>query len=216
MEVLNTDFPNFPNDSSLDSQGDGLSSASDETTLPDEIASLVEKLLLEDKKGEEDVYSVLCDFGGQSVYYATHPLLLTPRAMYLLVHDLSRDPHEIACPPVKQGMFKKFKDHYCLKTNLDYLDFWMTSIASLAGQVPAGPKSEVLPEKLPPVFLVCTHADEPHDWDDPYEMADEVFDFLQRKPYSTQLVDQVFVVDNCPAATLSVQKLSVCGSTSFP
>ena len=49
-EVLNTDFPDFSTVSTLVSQGDGLSSASDETTLPDEIASLVEKLLLEDKK----------------------------------------------------------------------------------------------------------------------------------------------------------------------
>ena len=116
------------------------------------------------KKGEEeDIDFALWDLGGQSVYYVTHPLFLTPRAMYLLVHDLSRDPHEITSPPVKQGMIKKFKDLFCLKTNLDYLDFWMTSIASLAGQVLAGPKSDVLPEKLSPVFLVCTHADEPHD-----------------------------------------------------
>ena len=198
-EALNTDLPNF---NSLDSQGDGISSARVETEVPDEIASLVEKLLFEDKireeeeEKEEEIFSVLWDFGGQSVYYVTHPLFLTPRAMYLLVHDLSRDPYDIANPPVKQGMFKKFKDDYFLKTNLDYLDFWMTSVASLAGQVLTGPKSEVLPEKLPPVFLVCTHADEPCDWDDPYEMAQEVFDFLQRKPYSAQLVDQVFVVDN--------------------
>lgn len=68
----------------------------------------------------------------------------------------------------------------------------MTSIASL-----------VLPEKLPLVVLVCTHADETHDWDDPYEMADDVFDFLLRKPYRTQLVDQVFVVDNTKSGSNS-------------
>ena len=34
-------------------------------------------------------------------------------------------------------------------------------------------------------------------------MAHEVFDFLQRKPYSTQLVDQVFVVVNTKSGSNS-------------
>jgi len=52
---------------------------------------LIEMLLREVDKVEdkEDLYSVLWDFGGQSVYYATHPLFLSPRAIYLLVNDLS-------------------------------------------------------------------------------------------------------------------------------
>ena len=171
--------------------------------MPDEIETLVKKLLQEvDKvKEEDDIYSVLWDFGGQSVYYATHPLFLTAKAMYLLVFDLSRDPNERARPVVKQGMFRKVKDSFSTKTNLDCLDFWMTSVASLASQdedhlVHSGPDSEVLPEKIPPVFLVCTHADKPFDGADPYAQAREVFGSLQAKSYKTQLYDDVFVVDN--------------------
>ena len=172
--------------------------------IPDEITSLIKKLLQEVdkvKEGDEDIYSVLWDFGGQSVYYVTHPLFLTARAMYLLVYDLSRDPHERAKPIVKQGMFKKIEDNFSAKTNLDYLDFWMTSVASLASQdedhqVHSGPKSEVLPGKLPPVFLVCTHADEPFGGADPSVLAREVFGSLQTKPYKTHLYEDVFVVDN--------------------
>ena len=59
--------------------------------IPDDVATLIEMLLREVDKVEdkEDLYSVLWDFGGQSVYYATHPLFLSPRAIYLLVNDLS-------------------------------------------------------------------------------------------------------------------------------
>ena len=169
--------------------------------VPEEIATLVERLLHEVKMEEddEDVYAVLWDFGGQSVYYVTHPLFLTPKAIYLLVCDLSRNPHDKANPLVKQGMFKKIEDNYSLKTNLDYLDFWMTSVASLCSESAkqtGSSKAVMTPEKLPPVFLVCTHADDPHNGVNPRELADEIFDFLQNKPYSAYLFEHVFVVDN--------------------
>ena len=147
---------------------------------------------------EEGIYAVLWDFAGQLVYYATHPLFLTSRAMYLLVNDLSQNPSETAKPVVKQGVYRKFEDSFGKKTNLDYLDFWMSSIASLACENERGPigsNSEVLPEKLPPVFLVCTHADRPYDGGDPSTLARELFGYLQTKPYNKHLHD-VFVVDN--------------------
>jgi len=169
--------------------------------VPEEIAALVERLLHKVKKEEEekDIYSVLWDFGGQSVYYVTHPLFLTPRAIYLLVYDLNRNPHANATPCMRQGMFKKLQDDNHLKTNLDYLDFWMTSVAALAsrnGEQSLSANTVLLPEKCPPVFLVCTHADEPHGGVSPCTLANEIFDFLQNKPYSAHLFEHVFVVDN--------------------
>ena len=184
-------------------RGERASNQSNEQKVPDEIAALVEKLLLEVNNGEDeqDIHSILWDFGGQSVYYVTHPLFLTPRAMYLLVYDLSRNPRDKANPILKQGMFRTIEDHFDLRANLDYLDLWMTSVASLSSQNEvcqehSGSRSVVLPEKLPPVFLVCTHADQPHGGADPFALAHEIFDSLQRKPYSGQLVERVFVVDN--------------------
>ena len=172
--------------------------------IPEEVECLIKKLLQKGNKetDEEDgIYSVLWDFGGQSVYYTTHPLFLTTRAIYLLVYDLSRNPHETAKPVVKQGLFKKFEDSFSRKTNLDFLDFWMNSVASLvsqgeAGQINSGPRSEILPEKLPPVFLVCTHADDPYEGKEPLATALEVFGSLHSKPYKSFLYDDVFVVDN--------------------
>ena len=169
--------------------------------VPEDIANLVERLLHKVKKveDEKDIYSVLWDFGGQSVYYITHPLFLTSRAIYLLAYDLSRNPHDKADPLTKQGMFKKLHDNFSMKTNMEYLDFWMTSVASLAsqrGKQLTSSNRVLLPEKLPPVFLVCTHADEPYGGLDPCTLAGEIFDFLQNKPYSVHLFEHVFVVDN--------------------
>ena len=202
---FNSNLPKTPNVSyhdskPLDTPRDELDHE-DVPKVPEEIATLVERLLHEVKnvENDKDVYSVLWDFGGQSVYYVTHPLFLTSRAIYLLVYDLTRSPHDRANPLVRQGMFKKIEDNFNLKTNMDYLDFWMTSVASLAserGNQPEGSNSVLTPETLPPVFLVCTHADDLHDGVDPSALANEIFDFLQNKPYCGHLFEHVFVVDN--------------------
>jgi len=165
----------------------------------EEIAVRTETLLQNGwVENSDDIHSIMWDFAGQSVYYVTHPLFLTARAIYLLVYDLSQDPHEKAMPVVRQGVYKEIQDNFNLKTNLDYLDFWMTSVASLASQdkdYDVDHESEVLPKKLPAVFLVCTHADKPYSGCDPFKLAYEIFGTLKDKPYGPQLAD-VFVVDN--------------------
>ena len=193
--LVGSDFISMSQEQTISDQ----SPADDIQTVPDDVARLVEVFLREDKdlEREEDIYSVLWDFGGQTVYYTTHPLFLTSRAIYLLVNDLSRHLHDKAKSVMKQGMFTKLQDSFRLKTNADYLDFWMSSVASLAIQDESNSKktkSDLLPE-LPPVFLVCTHADKPCDGGDPRELGRMVFGHLQTKPYKTHLHD-VFIVDN--------------------
>ena len=169
-------------------------------TMPEDVAILIETLKnVDNVEDEEDVYSVFWDFAGQFVYYATHPLFLTVKAIYLLVFDISQDPHERAKCIVKEGMYSRVEDSFSMKTNLDYLDFWMSSIVSLAPQDETNqerPETEALPEKLPPVFLVCTHADTPHGGGDPYTLARNVFRYLQNKPYANHLFEEAFVVNN--------------------
>ena len=173
--------------------------------IPDEVATLIKKLLKEDENAQDDeeIYIILWDFGGQSVYYTTHPLFITARAMYLLVYDLSRDPHELAKPVVKQGLYKKILDSYGTKINLDYLNFWMTSVASLAIETEEQyVRLDRIQLKVPPVFLVCTHADEPNRGADPFALAREVFGSLQTKPFRNHIYKDVFVVDNTKSAGL--------------
>jgi len=171
--------------------------------VPEDVVVATEALLQGGwKDGREHIYSTLWDFSGQSVYYVTHPIFLTARAICCLVYDLSRNPHSVAPPLVKQGVYEPFPEDFNLKTNLDYLDFWMRSVASLASldeNRGLFPKSEGLTKKLPAVFLVCTHADTRRD---SRQLAYKVLGYLRKKPYGSHLVD-VFVVDNAKSGTES-------------
>ena len=162
--------------------------------LPEDIATLVQRLL-ECNNDEDDIYSIIWDFGGQSVYYDTHPIFLTKKAIYILTCDLSHDPNQKANAPTKKGMSGKKEDTYCSKTNLDCLNFWMSSVYSLVcpNTIRQGKLS---PEMLPPVFLVCTHADEPYRTDKITEdLANEIYGSLKEKVYG-KLLKGLFVVDN--------------------
>ena len=176
--------------------------------IPVEVAQRVENLLQKGEKervgDDAEMYSIVWDFAGQPVYYATHPLFLTQRAVYLLVFDLSRGLHARAHPTVKQGMYSMILDNHDCKSNLDYLDFWMTWVASIANQdenqqIRLGQS----PMNIPPVFLVCTHADKPCGGADPFVLAREVFGSLETKPYKNQLYKDVFVVDNTKSGSKS-------------
>ena len=171
--------------------------------IPGEIETLIKKLRDEVDKmeSEDDIYSVLWDFAGESVYYETHQLFLTSKAIYLLVYDLSRDPEESAQPVKKQGVFQKIEEKSCTKTNLDYLDHWMTSVSSQSSRTEdhalySASTFTVLPKTLPPVFLVCTHSDQPFGGKDPSELAIKVYGSLKTKSYGEQLFHAVFNVDN--------------------
>ena len=166
----------------------------DHQKVPENVAVWVEKLLKENKEFMEgnDMYSVIWDFGGQSVFYDTHPIFLTEKAIYILTCDLSCDPYQKADAPVKKGRYRKIQDNDCEKTNFDYLDFWMSSIYSLVSnntdrQEPSSP------ETLPAVFLACTHADEPYTTEG--NPSEEIFGALRDKIYGSLLKD-FFVVDN--------------------
>ena len=162
--------------------------------IPEEIETLIKNLRDEIGKmeSEDDIYSVLWDFAGESVYYETHQLFLTPKAIYLLVYDLSRDPEESEQPVKKQGVFEKIEEKSCTKTNLDYLDHRMTSVSLQSSpnedhDLYSASTSTVLPKTLPPVFLVCTHSDQPFGGKDPSELAIKVYGSLITKSSGGQL-----------------------------
>ena len=165
----------------------------DHQKVPENVAVWVEKLLKENKEFMEgdDMYSVIWDFGGQSVFYDTHPIFLTEKAIYILACNLSCDPYQEADAPVKQGLYEGIEDTGCQKTNFDYLDFWMSSIYSLASNN-TNRQETSLSEPFPAVFLACTHADKPYTKKG--NPSRKIFGAL-RKIYGSLLKD-VFLVDN--------------------
>ena len=166
----------------------------DHQKVPENIAAWVEKLLKDNKEFMEgdDMYSVIWDFGGQSVFYDTHPIFLTEKAIYILTCDLSCDPESKADTPVKEGRYcEEIRDEFCEKTNFDYLDFWMSSIYSLVSNN-ANRQETSSSETLPVVFLACTHADKPYTKKG--NPSQKIFGAL-RKIYGSFLKD-VFIVDN--------------------
>ena len=167
------------------------------STVPEEVAAVTERFLRGGgHDSREDIHFTFWDFAGQSVYYVTHPLFLTARAIFFLVYDLSLNPDDEAKPVLKQGVYEESEESYNIKTNVDYLDFWMRSVASLArGQAEGSRLEETTSVKLPPVFLVCTHADKPYGHSDPEKLARKIFGYLKRKPYGAHLCD-VFWIDN--------------------
>ena len=158
--------------------------------LPEDIAALVQRLLEKNGNDEDDIYSIIWDFGGQSVYYDTHPIFLTRRAIYILACNLSCDPCQKADPPTKKGMGENMEDVCCSKTNLDYLDFWMSSVYSLV-RPDVVSQELIVSENLPTVFLACTHADKKNQNANP----SKIYDSLKDKVYK-ELLKGLFVVDN--------------------
>ena len=186
------------NPTELEPEEESLNTTLEKLPGFEDITKLLSQFHQEDwEDDQEDVYSILWDFAGQSVYYVTHPLFLTRRAIYFLVYDL-RNPSDKATSLVKQGVYKAFTaDENNLKTNFDYLDFWMSSLASLASDCQqVEPQKVASLKKFPAIFLVCTHADQPCDNRDPFELAHEIFGDLKSKPYGAHLFDVFCVVCN--------------------
>ena len=169
-----------------------------EEKVPERVASLVETMLENDGKVKEkcDIFSVIWDFGGQSVYYETHSIFLTQRAIYLLTCDLSRNPYEEKCTLVRKRWNRNKDDISCRQTNLDDLDFWLSSVYSLVS-------SNATPQHIPTVFLVCTHADKPYRETDPRALAGDIYEFLRAKPHGKHLLKDYFVVDNTKSGSKS-------------
>ena len=168
--------------------------------VPKETAACFEKIVNQSNIEDDGrVYITLGDFGGQLVYYATHPIFLTGKAIYLLVYDLTKDPGGKADSFERQGVFGPRVDSDYGKTNKDYLRCWMSSVAALESQTTGHSKSTSsgnLPEKLPPVILTCTHSDLVGSRVTAKTTASKIYGSLRHNFYSNHLYKKFFVVDN--------------------
>ncbi|XP_078366217.1 uncharacterized protein LOC144650420 [Oculina patagonica] len=117
--------------------------------------------LIDDIKAKEYTLN-MWDFAGQQLYYVSHSVFLSSRAVYILVCNLSKDLNAEAEPSVKQGATSRCLKNQNRDTNLDNLISWLISVHRLKPE-----ENDVVCKKdgtpyyvRPPVFIVGTHVDE--------------------------------------------------------
>ncbi|KAL4235659.1 hypothetical protein ACF0H5_004054 [Mactra antiquata] len=173
--------------------------------VPERVVDIVQKMLdssPSDLKSQDSVSMAtkpadgqnivlnIWDFAGKEVYYSTHQVFLTNRALYVIVFKLTDNLEE---PP-----FDCQVDTENLST-LEYIDFWMRSIyahASLSTKTTVDKSTAT-----PPIIIVGTHKDRLHTEKDLINKAvEEKFaqlqDYLMGKPYVQHLVTPFYAVDN--------------------
>ena len=170
----------------------------DATSPPEEFTDYLDQLL----KGlnlQTDATTVehhmildLWDFAGQQLYYASYPVFLSPRAVYMLVYDLSKGLNDLAQPCFKQGDRKIRLTNPNKETNVENLLSWLVSVSSICSS-----ESEKTvkhqPHCRPPVFIVGTHADKQHQKDIDkikLQIEEEIFE------NSENVIRPIFSVDN--------------------
>ena len=173
------------------------------TSPPHDITKHVHQLLKYvkgkrvDISKEESVVSMdIWDFAGQHLFYASHPLFLSPRALYILVHNLGKPLHAPAQPCVRQGTCDIHLENPNKETNLENLLSWLATIHSIT-QVKEETADEApgkVPYLPPPVFIVGTHADKP--FEDIAVMKSQIQKRISGKIYEKHVVRPFFSIDN--------------------
>ncbi|KAJ7384888.1 hypothetical protein OS493_019568, partial [Desmophyllum pertusum] len=193
---------------------DGSVSASEESELvidatspPDDVTNHADELLtymfLEgldaenvDNKKESIVTVDFWDFAGQHLYYASHPVFLSSRAVYVLVHNLSKPLNAPAQPCVRQGTHDVILENPNNETNLENLLSWLVTVHSMktTGKGMADNSERGLPYLRPPVFIVGTHADKP--FEDAKTMTSTIQQGISGKEYEKHVIRPFFSIDN--------------------
>ena len=171
--------------------------------LPKDVTDLVirylQNLKLEDDIKAKEAILTMWDFAGQHLYYASHTVFLSARAIYVLVYNLSKSLGAEAEPCVRQGKTDFLLDNPNSETNLDNFLSWLVSIHGVrpteeeAGE-DLNNQGANLPYFRPPVFIVGTNADQPSE--NVKEMEKCIQKNISRKAYEKHVIRPFFAVDN--------------------
>ena len=169
-------------------------------TVPENVKSLVAKYLEsqagEQQAGDRETVVTIWDFAGQHLYYASHPVFLSPRAIYVLVYNLSKELSAKMEPCVRQGVHDFIPHSSGDETNLDSILSWLVSVHNLGAEVRAKEEDQEdeQPYLRPPVIIVGTHADNP--FEDPKRMETQIKKSLSGKTYEQHVRRPFYRVDN--------------------
>ena len=132
-------------------------------------------------------FITLWDFAGQYIFYATHQVFLSPRAVYLLTLDLRKSLNDF----VEYDDFPLDASATQGKLVRAFGDFWLRSIHTFCGDIPG----------QPPVILVGTHKEKlncaPEERDLYIERYFEEFrKHVENSPVSKHIQPEQFAIDN--------------------
>ena len=143
------------------------------------------------------------DFAGQHLYYASHPIFLSQRALYILVHNLSKPLDAKAEPCMRQGSNDVKLENPNNETNMENLLSWLATVhgVALATDDPDDDAQHKLPYLRPPVFIVGTHADKPVE--DIAVIKKQIQERISGMEYEKHVVRPLFCIDNTQRPNLT-------------
>ena len=166
----------------------------DASTVPDDVMELVLQYLkdlhVEEKTKANETIISIWDFAGQHMYHTSHSVFLSPRALYILVHNLKKDLNAKAEPCARQGIHDIILENPNDETNLDNVLSWLASVHNIC----TPDETKKLPYLRPPVFVVGTHADQPSA--DPKAVEAHIKKSISGKSYEKHVIRPFFSVDN--------------------
>ena len=171
--------------------------------VPEDVKALVAKYLQRQQSVQEEsdreTVVTIWDFAGQHLYYASHPVFLSPRAIYVLVYNMSKALSAKMEPCVRQGVHDFIPHSSGEETNLDSILSWLVSVHNLSAgvSVKEEERGEEQPYLRPPVIIVGTHGDAP--FEDPKRMETQIKKSLSGKTYEQHVRRPFFRVDNTRA-----------------
>lgn len=143
------------------------------------------------------------DFAGQHLYYASHPVFLSSRAVYILVYNLSKELNAVAEPCVKQGITRKLQNTNG-ETNLENLLSWLVSVRRLRPETKGDGKLSYV---RPKVIIVGTNADQ-LAVEDRNEMLMCIQESLtENDDLQKHVIRKVFSIDNTGSQADDIEEL---------
>ena len=175
--------------------------------VTDQVVRFLQSLRLEDDIKAKEVILTLWDFSGQHLYYASHSVFLSGRAVYLLVYNLNKNLLEKAKPCVRQGVNDILLDNPNNETNLDNLLSWLVSVHNIrSGGNKSHENKEIKKSYLrPPVIIVGTHSDQP--FEEVKITEKQIKKSISDKAYVKHVITPFFAVDNRTENDEGVQNL---------
>ncbi|XP_067041084.1 uncharacterized protein [Acropora muricata] len=175
--------------------------------VTDLVVRFLQSLQLEDDIKSKEVILTLWDFAGQHLYYASHSVFLSGRAVYLLVYNLNKNLLATAEPCVRQGVDKIRLDNPNNETNLDNLLSWLVSVHCIRSDTNQNVAHQGTEQSYlrPPVIIVGTNSDQPFEEIETTENRIRIS--IVGKEYGKNVIAPFFAVDNRTENDEGVQKL---------